>query len=146
MPHPFCATIASSSLMTGDDWRVLCEPTIISLCLARVRATFILRWSSNNWPTCMEGRGGEGRAGEGRERERKRGEGRGGEGRGGVKWSVDEQMNRLSLTCLSGLLRTKETMMQDLSRPWYLSTVCTSTCGGVVRRPHPPIMACMQYT
>ena len=58
---------------------------------------------------------------------------------------ADELMkDRLSLTCLSGLLRTKETMMQDLSRPWYLSTVCTSTCGGVVRRPHPPIMPCMQ--
>ena len=80
--------------MTGDDWRVLCEPTIISLCLARVRATFILRWSSNNWPTCMEGRGGEGRGGEGRGGEGRsevecgggegrKEEGRGGEGRGG---------------------------------------------------------------
>lgn len=32
-----------------------------------------------------------------------------------------------ALTCASRLLLTKETMMTLLSRPWYLSTVLTST-------------------
>ena len=57
----------------------------MSLCLARVRATFILRWSSNNWPTCMEGREGEGRGGE----RRSEVECGGGEGREGSEGESD---------------------------------------------------------
>lgn len=38
-----------------------------------------------------------------------------------------EDLTDTQLTLAEVLLRTKDTMIQGLSRPWYLSTVNTST-------------------
>ena len=91
----------------------------MSLCLARVTATLIRRWSSNSRPTCGIRNGREGR----------RRDGRGVEEREGERKGPTDKMRPLNdvqvhlLTCLSGLLLTKETMMHGLSLPWYRSTV-----------------------
>jgi hypothetical protein len=76
--HPLLAAISTSCASSGTLDMVDGDPTITSLCLARVRATFRRCQSASSWPAA-----------------------------------------RLLL------LRTQDSRMQLLSRPWYLSTVRT---------------------